>query len=151
MTHWHNILFGGCVHRLIVNETLHFGGRLCFLLQAKEAPTLVDPLDRVFMPNDREQRALSLYTYIYTYIYIYNGLYTFKSNMNSSNLITPHYIFTWMPQFTHSSYRWSSFHTPSWYQSMSCVTSLPVIVVPSSRSSLNLHPQRFCFSGGKRC
>ena len=37
------------LHHLIFNETRRFGSRLCFLLQARKAPKLVDPLDRAIL------------------------------------------------------------------------------------------------------
>jgi len=46
MTHlWYTstIFFLDFVHRLMFDEARRFGSQLCFRLQARKAPTLVDP------------------------------------------------------------------------------------------------------------
>ena len=43
VTHWH-ILFSDFVYCPIFDVAWHFGSRLCFLLQVRKTPTMVDPL-----------------------------------------------------------------------------------------------------------
>jgi hypothetical protein len=51
VTRWYNRLLFNFVQRLIFSKARRFGSRLCFRLQVKKAPTLVDPIDRAIISH----------------------------------------------------------------------------------------------------
>jgi hypothetical protein len=49
--HWHNLPLSGRFLLVICNETRRFGSRLCFHLQARKGPTLLDSSDRALLSH----------------------------------------------------------------------------------------------------